>query len=167
MLQSNSFLPDSLRQRAERTRMGTSISLSIDSDLDKVSLLSRAVRALCEDLLGPEDLDAVELSVVEAINNVIKHGYHGKPGKDVQVAIALHPDQVAIEVIDHALPMPPQVLENAGDDPFAFDETDLANIPEGGMGLALIRMNMDEVEYCSGDSENRLRMVKRIADSAP
>jgi serine/threonine-protein kinase RsbW len=30
------------------------------------------------------------------------------------------------------------------------------------MGLALIRMNMDEVEYHSSGSENRLRMVKRI-----
>ena len=143
--------------------MVSSISLSIDSDLDKVSLLARAVRSLCEDLLSPEEQDAVELSLVEAINNVIKHGYHGKPGKDVQVAVALQPDRVVVEIIDHAPPMPAQVLEKGSGDPFAFDETDLADIPEGGMGLALIRMNMDEVEYHSSETENRLRMVKRIA----
>ncbi|MEE1658245.1 ATP-binding protein [Microvirga sp. CF3062] len=146
--------------------MVSSISLSIDSDLDKVSLLARAVRALCEDLLSPEDQDAVELSLVEAINNVIKHGYHGERGKDVQVAVGLQADLVVIEVIDHAPPMPAQVLDKAPEDTFAFDETDLADIPEGGMGLALIRMNMDEVEYHSNEAENRLRMVKRIGSSA-
>lgn len=144
--------------------MVSSISLSIDSDLDKVSLLARAVRSLCEDLLSPQDLDAVELSLVEAINNVIEHGYHGEPGKDVQVAVGIHADQVVIDVIDHAPPMPPQVLENA-EDPFAFDAADLADVPEGGMGLALIRMNMDEVAYRSSASENRLRMVKRISSA--
>jgi len=146
--------------------MVSSISLSIDSDLDKVSLLARAVRALCEDLLEPDEQDAVELSLVEAINNVIKHGYQGERGKDVQVAVGLQADQVVIDIIDHAPPMAPEVLENASADPFAFDETDLAEIPEGGMGLALIRMNMDEVEYVSNNSENRLRMVKRIGPPA-
>jgi serine/threonine-protein kinase RsbW len=146
--------------------MVSSISLSIDSDLDKVSLLARAVRSLCEDMLGPEDLDAVELSLVEAINNVIKHGYHGELGKDVQVSVGLQTDQVVVEIIDHAPPMPPQVLEKASEEMFTFDETDLAGLPEGGMGLALIRMNMDEVEYHSGDAENRLRMVKRIPPRA-
>ncbi len=142
--------------------MVSSISLSIDSDLDKVSLLSRAVRALCEDFLSVDELDAVELSLVEAINNVIKHGYQGEKGKDVQVAVGLQTEQIVIDVIDHAPPMAPGVLEQPADDPFNFDEADLAQIPEGGMGLALIRMNMDEVEYVSSESENRLRMVKRI-----
>lgn len=146
--------------------MAASINLSIDSDLDKVSLLARAVRSLCEDLLGPEDLDAVELSLVEAINNVIKHGYHGEAGKNVQVSVALQSEQVVIEVIDHAPPMPPRVLEKAIEDSFAFDETNFADLPEGGMGLTLIRMNMDEVEYRPGETENRLRMVKRIIPSS-
>jgi len=146
--------------------MVSSISLAIDSDLDKVSLIARAVRALCQDLMGPEDLDSVELSLVEAINNVIKHGYKGKSGKDVQVAVGLQSDRVVIDVIDHAPPMAPQVLEQTSDSLFAFDEADLSSIPEGGMGLALIRMNMDEVDYLSSDTENRLRMVKRIASPA-
>ncbi len=60
--------------------MVSSISLSIDADLDKVSLIARAVRALCAEILHPDDVDAVELGLVEAINNVIKHGYGGQPG---------------------------------------------------------------------------------------
>jgi serine/threonine-protein kinase RsbW len=63
--------------------------------------------------------------------------------------------------------MEPQLLEQPAADPFSFDETDIAEIPEGGMGLALIRMNMDEVQYVSNETENRLRMVKRIERSVP
>ncbi len=143
--------------------MTSSISLMIDSDLDKVSLIARAVRTVCAELLPEEELDAVELSLVEAINNVIKHGYHGEKGKDVGVTVRLNTDKVELEVVDHASPMQPDVLNQASEDRFDFDETDLDNIPEGGMGLALIRMNMDEVEYVSGGGENRLRMVKRIS----
>jgi serine/threonine-protein kinase RsbW len=62
--------------------------------------------------------------------------------------------------------MEPQLLEQPAGDPFSFDATDLADIPESGMGLALIRMNMDEVQYVSNESENRLRMVKRIDRSS-
>jgi serine/threonine-protein kinase RsbW len=146
--------------------MPSSISLLIDSDLDKVSLLARAVRAVCSEFLTAEGVDAVELSLVEAINNVIKHGYHGEPGKDVQVVIGLQADQVVIEIVDHAPPMQPELLEEASESRFTFDESNLADIPESGMGLALIRMNMDEVEYSSTGSENRLRMVKRIEPQA-
>jgi serine/threonine-protein kinase RsbW len=142
--------------------MVSSISLSIDADLDKVSLIARAVRALCAEILHPDDVDAVELGLVEAINNVIEHGYHGQPGKNVQVRVGLQSDQVVIEIVDHAPPMPADLLQSPTSDPFGFDENSIEGIPEGGMGLALIRMNMDEVEYFSSEGENRLRMVKRV-----
>jgi serine/threonine-protein kinase RsbW len=92
---------------------------------------------------------------------VIKHGYEGKPGKDVGVLVSLQKDRVTIEVVDRALPIEAAVFERSSD-PFAFDETNLDDVPEGGMGLALIRMSMDEVEYMSRDGENRLRMTKLI-----
>ncbi|RDI62030.1 serine/threonine-protein kinase RsbW [Microvirga subterranea] len=147
----------------ESTRMASSISLSIDSDLDKVAHIARAVRGVCSGLLSTDDADAVEISVVEAINNVIKHGYQGQPGQDVEVHVVLHKDQVVIDVIDHASPMRTELLDQASEERFAFDETNLDEVPEGGMGLALIQMNMDEVEYTSEGGENRLRMIKRVA----
>ncbi len=145
--------------------MAASIRLEIDSDLDKVALVARAVRALCADILGSDDADAVELSLVEAINNVIEHGYQGEGGRDVQVLVGLSADEVVIEVIDHAAPMQPELLDQATQDRFAFDESNLEGLPEGGMGLALIRMNMDAVEYRSAGGENHLWMVKRVASA--
>jgi len=146
--------------------MTAGIQLLVDSDLDKVALVARAVRAVCADLLDAESADAIELSLVEAINNVIEHGYEGKPGRDVGVLVSLQPDRVVIEVVDHALPMAPALL-NRSTDPFDFDAADLDSLPEGGMGLALIQMNMDEVEYLSANGENRLRMTKRVQPRNP
>lgn len=146
--------------------MSAAIQLAVDSDLSHVALVARAVRAICADVLDTEAADAVELSLVEAMNNVIKHGYDSKPGKDVGVLVSLQKDRVTIEVVDHALPIEPGVFEQKGD-PFSFDEGDLDNLPEGGMGLALIRMSMDEVEYLSRDGENRLRLTKLLPSSRP
>ncbi len=146
--------------------MSVGMRLHIDSDFDKVALLARAVRALCAELLDEEAADAVEISLVEAVNNVIEHGYEGQPGRDVGVEVSVQLDRIVIEVVDQAAPMKSDVLAHAAAE-IVFDETNIDSLPEGGMGLALIRMNMDEVEYHSGSGENRLRMVKRIASRAP
>jgi serine/threonine-protein kinase RsbW len=138
------------------------IRLTIDSDLDKVVLLARAVRALCTGVLDSEEADAVELALVEAVNNVIRHGYAGRPGEDVEVSVALQPDQVVVEVVDHASPMDGALIEEASASRFDFDPADLDAVPESGMGLALIQMSMDEVEYRAEGGANRLRMVKRV-----
>jgi serine/threonine-protein kinase RsbW len=141
--------------------MAVGMRLQIDSDFDKVALLARAVRALCAELLDADAADAVEISLVEAVNNVIEHGYEGKPGRDVGVEVSVQPDRIVIEVVDHAPPMKPDALDHTPAE-ISFDETNIDALPEGGMGLALIQMSMDEVEYSSGPGENRLRMVKRI-----
>jgi serine/threonine-protein kinase RsbW len=141
--------------------MSVGMRLQIDSDFDKVALLARAVRALCAELLDEEAADAVEISLVEAVNNVIEHGYEGEPGRDVGVEVSIQSDRIVIDVVDQAAPMKSDVLDHAAAE-IVFDETNIDSLPEGGMGLALIRMNMDEVEYHSGPGENRLRMVKRM-----
>lgn len=140
--------------------MPGAIRLSVDSDIDQVELVARAIRTLCEGLLSEDDAASVELAVVEAMNNVIKHGYHGRRGGSVEVGLTLSRAQVEVEIVDHATPIPQDFVQSASN-PFAFDADDLPNVPEGGMGLALIRMSMDEVDYVSGPEENRLRMVKR------
>jgi serine/threonine-protein kinase RsbW len=141
--------------------MAGAIRLCVDSDLDLVALVARAIRALCEDLLPAEALASVELAVVEAMNNVIEHGYHGRKGGEMEVSLTLAPGEIEVEIVDHAAPMPGDVTRADGPTPFDFDLSDVANLPEGGMGLALIRMSMDEVDYISRPGENRLRMVKR------
>ncbi|UIJ70431.1 ATP-binding protein [Aurantimonas sp. HBX-1] len=142
--------------------MPGAVQLVIDSDLDTVAMVARAVRAICDDGLGAADLDAVELALVEAMTNVIKHGYAGRKDGRLEVGIALYSDRVVIEIKDNAPPIPPSHVQRAPEAVFAFDPADIENLPEGGMGLALIRMNMDEVQYIPHGDRNLLRMTKRL-----
>ncbi len=43
-----------------------------------------------------------------------------------------------------------------------FDPTDLAALPEGGMGLALVKSAFHEVRYGSREGTNRLQLVRRL-----
>lgn len=138
--------------------MSGGLSLKIDSDLASVELVAKAVRALCSESLAEEALNDVEIGLVEALNNVIKHGYAGKKGSAVEVSVSLKPDRVIIDIVDQAPPMPTGSL--AGEAPRAPDFETLNDLPEGGMGLSLIQMTMDEVHYASEKGSNRLTLTK-------
>jgi serine/threonine-protein kinase RsbW len=135
------------------------LTLSIDSDLELVGLLTKAVRALCEDVLSEEETDAVELSVDEAVTNVIRHGYANKNDQRLDVELSFGDREVVIDILDHAEPMQAE-FDEADASVFDFDQGDPSTLPESGMGIALIKRNMDSVEYTRGAGRNRLRMVK-------
>jgi serine/threonine-protein kinase RsbW len=143
--------------------MSTALSLQIDSDLESVELVAKAVRALCSDRLDETMLNDVELSVVEAVNNVIKHGYRGQRGSSVEIKVGLRTDRVVIDILDQAPPMPEGVAAVKLGGPFEFDPENLQDLPEGGMGMALIQMTMDDVSYSSEAGVNRLTLTKLFA----
>lgn len=140
--------------------MTTGLSLSIDSDLAAVPGLAHAVRAACTGRVSAAILDEIEIAVVEAINNIITHGYDGRPGHRVRLQLCLQPGAVVIDILDQARPMAPGLFAALPEDPFAFDATDRAALAESGRGLALIRLTMDGVAYRSEGGENRLRLTK-------
>lgn len=136
-----------------------SVKLSIESRLDHVELLCRAVRALCSTAgVAPRDCAQVELAIAEAVNNVIRHAYHGEPGRTVEVTFVLEPQAFTIEVADDGEPMPDRPRTT-----FDFDPTDVENLPEGGMGLFIIGSVMDTVRYASHDGRNTITMSRRLA----
>lgn len=142
--------------------MSTPLSLKIDSDLASVELVAGVVRAVCSGSLGEDALNDLEIGIVEAINNVIKHGYSGQKGSSVEVSIGLRKDRVVIDIIDQAPPMPEGKLADAAKAQRPDTRT-IADLPEGGMGLSLIQMTMDEVRYSSHDGSNRLTLTKLIS----
>ena len=140
--------------------MTAGLSLSIDSDLAAVQKAAHAVRAACAGRIPPAVVDEIEIAVVEAINNVIAHGYGGRACHEIRVQLSLQSEKVVIEIIDRALPMAPGLFAALPEDPFRSDMTDRTSLAESGRGLALIRVTMDEVAYCSEGGENRLRLTK-------
>jgi serine/threonine-protein kinase RsbW len=134
------------------------IELIIDSLLHNVALVGVAVNSMSMSLsLSQVDASQIELCVVEAVTNAIKHAYNNQPGFSIQVNFAVHPDKLVITVCDEGQAMPALVVPSLD-----FDPTDLEHLPEGGMGLFLIHSIMDEVTYVSQDGKNLLTMTKRF-----
>lgn len=133
------------------------IELSIASRLDLVHLMGLAVRGICGGLpLTPDESDAMELAVCEAVNNSIKHAYAGRPDGVVRVTLAVDGTGLVLCVHDKGTPLEDrQKLNNDLAVARSIDE-----LPEGGMGLFLIRNAADSVGYKAGEQGNVLVLRK-------
>ncbi len=134
------------------------IKLAIDSDLGAVPLIGVTVNALCASVLPENEMPKqIELCVVEAVNNSIKHAYGGVSGRDVEVIVEFAGDKIVFQVCDSGKPMKPRPAEATGP---KFDPGKLETFPEGGMGLFIIRNTMDAVSYKTLSDRNVLTMTK-------
>ena len=115
------------------------VTLTCDSRLDTVELLARAVRALCASSgLDPRLCAHVELALVEAANNCVRHAYQLEAGHPLEVVFTLYEDHFTLEVTDEGQPMSPRPAPELD-----FDPGDIANLPTGGMGLFLIHSSQN------------------------
>lgn len=134
----------------------------MDSRLENVTLAGPAVSAICRSLGMDENAsNAVELCVVEAVTNVIKHSYGGLPGHEASVVIEAQPDRLTIKVSSTGAGIPRGKLEKPRLD---FNPKDIARLPQGGMGIYLIHKIMNEVKYDEAEGINTLTMVKNLGE---
>ena len=137
--------------------------LRVPSTLEAVADATQQLRGLLPDWLSASEADAIELAIAEALTNIVQHGYGGQPGHDVRLRVRERDAAVEIDLWDQGRPIPRERLRNAdASTTFQFDPTDLAGLPEGGMGLALIKSAFHEVRYGSRDGTNRLHLVRRL-----
>jgi serine/threonine-protein kinase RsbW len=98
--------------------------------------------------------NAFEAQVVsafsEAFNNIAIHGYAQEPLGSIDIEIGWNSDEVVIQMTDTGPSFDPDTIE----------APELDELPEGGMGLFIMRSFMDEVQYQPGPP-NVLRMIKR------
>ena len=139
------------------------ITLMIESRFDNLSLVGKAVNKLCTEFFSDKEVWSIELCVVEAVNNVIKHAYHGGENGRVLISLQFFGSEVVMEIKDTGSKIPSEILQEKDGRVFDFDPENRDSLPEGGMGLALIKMSMDEVSYSSHNGTNTLRLVKKAA----
>ena len=139
------------------------IKFTIDSRLGHIGLVGLAVQAICS-YVGLNDVEAfqIQLCVVEAVTNVVKHAYGAQAGHEVIVAVSLHPEEISFHIMDTGKTMNPLSRE-----PLEFDPTNLATIPERGLGLHIIQTVMDEVDYQTIDGTNILSLTKYLRKMRP
>lgn len=135
---------------------------SVHAALAQLAQATQRVRDSLPAWMEAAERDAVELGLAEALSNIVRHGYGGDSTQDIRVRLVERAGAFEVDVWDRGRPIPSDLLEQADDTTFQYDTTDLDQVPEGGMGLALIKAAFDEVTYRSKGGVNRLRLVKRL-----
>ncbi|HKD68695.1 MAG TPA: ATP-binding protein [Candidatus Binataceae bacterium] len=134
-----------------------SIKLTIESRLENGALVGVAVNHICREAgLSEQEAFKVELCVVEAVNNCIRHAYRERPGNEVEVHFALTPQAVIAKVADTGRTLPPQMLQRPA--PPGHE----APLADSGRGLFIIQSLMDEVTYQSAGGRNVLSMTRHL-----
>ncbi|MGF1509433.1 MAG: ATP-binding protein [Myxococcota bacterium] len=90
---------------------------------------------------------------VEAFNNAVVHAYRGLEPGPVEVELHVGDDDFVMRISDYGRT-------------FRLDdvrEPDLDSLPEGGLGLFIIRKFMDEVHYEAESGRNVLHMTKALS----
>ena len=110
--------------------------------------------------LGVEERALYGTAVMEWLVNVVKHSYAHASGAQITIYVAPGPEGIELRIEDSGAGMAPGQFEAAPAE-VLFDDSDLAALPENGMGLAIIKSVMDSVHYHSERDVNRLTAVRR------
>lgn len=132
------------------------VTLRIDSRLEHVALIGIAVRAICTAIpVTDEQAAAIELCVVEAVNNAVEHAYREEAGHPVEVRLLLGGGALRIAIRDRGRRMD-WAAARAQADGYT------GGLDEGGRGLVIMRSVMDHVSYRCAGGWNELSMRKRL-----
>lgn len=135
------------------------IDLTIESSLENIELIAVSVKAICALLSFSEnELSQIELSVVEAANNAVKHAYHDQKGNKIQLEIMLLPTQVII-----TMEYGGAIFQNEKQVILEFDPNNIQSLPESGMGLYILTHYMDHISYQVKEGKNLVTMAKQLA----
>lgn len=136
---------------AERFRFGVPARLEYRDAVR--SFLAHVCDALVRrKMLGSKEAHGVVSAFVEAFNNAVIHAYQGHSVGPVEVAMSVDPRMLQVEVRDAGRTFEPETVP----------EPDLDALPEGGLGLFIIRSFMDHVRYERRGLQNVLMMRKKL-----
>jgi anti-sigma regulatory factor (Ser/Thr protein kinase) len=141
------------------------LKLELQSNPEALCLVRATVERAAE-VLHFQDAEtrAIVRSVDEALANVMRHAYGGRPGLPIEMSCRRleHSGQKAaqggIEILlaDKGVPAKPST----------FKSRPLDEVRPGGLGLHFIRQSMDEVEFSRKKGKNLLRMVKYLSPTS-
>lgn len=100
-----------------------------------------------------EDAGTLELTLAEALNNVVEHGYARLEPGPIDLTIVKCSAALECRIIDAGVPMPGLAAPNSGIQP---PPRRMEALPEGGWGWALIRELTTDLDYRRENGRNIL-----------
>lgn len=133
-----------------------------DARLEEVSRVCGEVHGLASARLGEPGAGEIDLGLAEALSNIVRHGCAGQPDAALELVCVESPDRWCLRVFDRGRPVPAELLRRDTSPVFDFDPDALDAIPEGGMGLALMRASFDDIDYFAGRHGNLMVLCKSL-----
>lgn len=131
----------------------TDFSFQMPNLLDDVDPMVMALAAKVDDVLPMEARFRLELSVSEALTNLVVHAKTDTPDAVINIHLKLGRESASLEIFDPTDAQPFDIRAHAPDlskiDPGAED----------GRGLALIMECADAVDYGPSAGKNRLKLT--------
>lgn len=137
------------------------LKVELRSNPETLCVIRNALGELAQTLGFPEtDCRSIVLAVDEALTNIIRHAYQGKPEQPIEVWFR-RIQAARGGVLRPALEI---VLEDRGTavDAKKLCGRELDDVRCGGLGLHFMRNSMDAVEFRRRWHRNQLRMVKLL-----
>ena len=142
---------------------GPGTRLLVQPTLQDVARAVQALQRVLPARLPQAERHAVEIALCELLTNIVQHGFGGAGGAPIEVNCSEQADALVVEVRDAGRAIPAERLAGAGPETFDFDPDDIAALPQGGFGLALIKAAFDVVDYRSAAGVNCMHLEKRLA----
>ena len=139
---------------------GLLLRLDLLSDPNLLCVVRGAVERLTESFgFSAPDCRAVTRAVDEALTNIIRHSYNGRPDRPIGMLFRSVPGAATTKASGLEI-----LLSDRGPSikRAQLCMRELEEVRPGGLGLHFIQQSMDIVEYKRTNGTNRLRLVKYV-----
>lgn len=132
--------------------------ITVPATVENISVVTAFVDEQLEELNCPMKAQTqIDIAIDELFGNIAHYAYHPEEGPaTVQVEVENNPLSVIITFMDGGTPF----------DPLKRDDPDLTLSAEerniGGLGIFLVKKNMDNITYEYKNGQNILRIRKNI-----
>lgn len=132
--------------------------LTIDAVLDSIPVITEFVDNQLEQFGCPMKAQVqINIAIDELFSNIVHYAYHPEVGPaTVRVEVVEDPLSVIITFIDQGVPY----------DPLSMEDPDVTLPAEerepGGLGIYLVKKNMNEITYEYKDGRNILKIRKEL-----
>ena len=140
------------------------ITLTIPAKADHIILLSNSINSLLTlSQLTTKEQQQIHLSLIEAINNIIRYAFP-IPSVDAQIRLDILFDetQLSFRFNDNGNAPKNTLWQQPKQNNLNAIE-DIDALPESGWGLSIIHQTMDEISYVRKNNQNYLHLTKNYA----
>lgn len=141
----------------KRTDFVKHLEFKIPSDVNYLNHVRKFIMGIAsEEKIDAEKISQIEMSIDEALANVIEHAYSFDAYQEIQVNLWIYTNQLEIVIKDYGRSFDSESI------PLPDIKKHIEERRNGGLGRYLIKTLMDEVIYHKGLHSNELRMIKRF-----